>query len=255
MEKNMNAFILSSFCHGFKSKIKHSHTLLNNGDTFWEVSLGDSDPVQTRWGHEEQNKTRLNQAQRKRCNREMRFVATHEAWGERDGPMRSEQADEATWITAGRNEGEPFYLRWTGLGLTWTAQLCISATGNPTNNPPKNSGKNAHASRPPSGKSPSWTNPEAKNAGLILLKNVLFTIKTPNLFFFSLERWVVPGSVSRIVIRLRPLNKTLSFNSIDTSCFIYTWSTGCCQRNMATVLQQTFFTKSKDYTLKQRQIA
>lgn len=130
MEKNMNAFILSSFCHGFKSKIKHSHTLLNNGDTFWEVSLGDSDPVQTRWGHEEQNKTRLNQAQRKRCNREMRFVATHEAWGERDGPMRSEQADEATWITAGRNEGEPFYLHWTGLGLTWTAQLCISATGN-----------------------------------------------------------------------------------------------------------------------------
>lgn len=60
-------------------------------------------------------------------------------------------------------------------------------------------------SRPPSGKSPSWTSPEAKNAGLILLKNVLFTIKTPNLFFFSLEQWVLPGSVSRIVIRFKTL--------------------------------------------------
>lgn len=64
----------------------------------------------------------------------------------------------------------------------------------PIDNSLKNLGKNVRMSRPPdvhyldhqtSERLPSWTNAEAKNAGLILLKIVLFTVGTLNFFPFG----------------------------------------------------------------------
>lgn len=64
----------------------------------------------------------------------------------------------------------------------------------PIDNSLKNLGKNVHMSRPPdihyldhqtSGRLPSWTNAEAKNAGLIFPKNVLFTVRTLNFLSFG----------------------------------------------------------------------
>lgn len=115
--------------------------------------------------------------------------------------------------------GERFYL----LNFSVVYQ-CNWKPVNPMNNPLKNSGKDVHMSRPPSGKSPSWTSPEAKNAGLILLKNVLFTIKT--LSVSSLRNTpTLPGGGSRVAIRLRPLAITWSFNSCEASWFFHAWST------------------------------
>lgn len=91
----------------------------------------------------------------------------------------------------------------------------------PIDNSLKNLGKNVHMSRPPdiyyldhqtSGRLPSWTNAEAKNAGLILLKNVLFTVRTLSFSFFFGTLWVWPSCVSDLQT-LRPLNKFLPFIS------------------------------------------
>ena len=56
----------------------------------------------------------------------------------------------------------------------------------------------------------SQTNPEAKNAELILLKNVLFTLSTRSFSFFFGTLWVLPGYVSGMQT-IRPLSKSLPF--------------------------------------------
>lgn len=94
----------------------------------------------------------------------------------------------------------------------------------PIDNFLKNLGKHIHASMPAdmhysdhqtSVRLLSQTNPEAKNAGPILLKNLLFTVRTlySSLFFRTI--WVLPGSVSDLQI-LRHINKSLSFISISS---------------------------------------
>lgn len=51
---------------------------------------------------------------------------------------------------------------------------------------------------------PSWINPEAKNARLILPKNVLFTLRTHSFSFFFGTLWALPSCVSDLQT-LRPL--------------------------------------------------
>lgn len=57
---------------------------------------------------------------------------------------------------------------------------------------------------------PSWTSPEAKNSGLILFKNVLFTVSTPSFSFFSGTLCVWPRCVPSLQTQ-RPTNKSLAF--------------------------------------------
>lgn len=80
-------------------------------------------------------------------------------------------------------------------------------------NPLKNFGKTVRASRHwTSGRWPSQTNPEVQNAGLTLLKNVLFTVRTLNFSLFFQITWLLSGSAYDLQI-LSPTNKSLSFIS------------------------------------------
>ena len=89
-----------------------------------------------------------------------------------------------------------------------------------------------------SGRLPSQTDPEAKNAGLVLLKNVAFTIRTLRFSFFFRTLWVLLSCVFNLQI-LRPLNKSLSLFSCPSLL---------CAHQQVHYFSQQFFHLTEDFS-------
>lgn len=115
---------------------------------------------------------------------------------------------KSSWLRHERKILFLFELAWELKLLDFSVvHQCLEKYVNPIDNPLKNLGKNVHVKnlgknvhmpRPPDshipdhwicGRLPFQTNLEVKNAGLILLKNVLFNYKNSQLFSFLWNIW------------------------------------------------------------------